>query len=233
MAEKTSSILKSISVLIVLATGGCGLLTVPTESTLPTGLAGEVASKAVDIGELIGGSNGFGGTLLTGYAGHMDQHMGFHSAGDLAQEGDQLLVRLNNDSNQDSTFLLRYMASQLGSQEQTLNVDVGAGEFVDVTLPCAEIIGLGSLTEVGDVAVELENSVELDNAFCVPGFLGSDFTCGAMYECFLTPDVNDLDQDGDTEELIVTTDALLEYLDSTEFGWLGGHMGMGMGLRFP
>ena len=112
------------------------------------------------------------------------------------------------------------MASHLGLDEQTLDVSVPTGEMIGTELPCSEIIGLGSLTMVGETAVHLADGTGIDNRFCVPGFLGSDYLCQGIYRCFLTPDVDDLDENGDTEELVVITDALRFHMGS---GGVAGH----------
>ena len=68
----------------------------------------------------------------------------------------------------------------------------------------------------------------------VPGFLGEDFTCGGIYGCVLEQDVNDLDGDGDTEELIILSDAMTFHMmnggptghrHGTGPGMMGSHMG--------
>lgn len=116
----------------------------------------------------------------------------------------------------------------MGIDEQVLEVDVPAGGEVAIELPCSEIIGLGSLTVVGDVAVQLADGTEFENTMCVPAFLGSDYLCESAYHCFLTTDIDDLDADGDTEELIVTTEALDFH---TGPGGMGGHGHMMTGTR--
>jgi hypothetical protein len=55
----------------------------------------------------------------------------------------------------------------------------------------------------------------------VPGFLGQDFICEGVFECVLTPDVDDLDVDGDTEELIIISGAMEFHMTD---GGPGGHM---------
>lgn len=192
----------------------------------PTGLAAQVAGKAATIVEQIGGEDGFGGTVLDGYVSHMENHMGFHGLADLADPDGYMTVVLHNESAEDSTFDLVYLASHMGIDEQVLGVDVPAGGEVTVELPCSEIIGLGSLTVVGESAVQLADGTEFENTMCVPAFLGSDYVCESVYHCFLAPDVDDLDGDGDTEELIVTTEALDFH---TGPGGTDGHGHMMMG----
>lgn len=194
----------------------------------PTGLATQVAEKALTIGEQIGGENGFGGAVLDGYRSHMEDRMGFHGADDLADPDGHMTVVLQNESSEDSTFDVVYIASHMGIDEQVRAVDVPAGDEVTVELPCSEIIGLGSLTLVGETAVQLDDGTEFQNTMCVPAFLGSDYLCGSAYHVFLAADVDDLDGDGDTDELIVTTEA---------FGFHTGPAGMGghghMGASAP
>jgi len=62
----------------------------------------------------------------------------------------------------------------------------------------------------------------------VPAFLGLDYECEDTYRFTLTPDVDDLDGDGDTTELIVQSDALgLHMMNGGPFGHMhGGGMGM-------
>lgn len=190
----------------------------------PTGLAAQVAEKALTIGEQIGGEDGFGGAALDGYISHMEDHMGFHGTDDLADSEGHMTVVLLNESEEDSTFDVVYIASHMGIDEQILEVDVAAGDDVTVELPCSEIIGLGSLTLVGETAVQLGDGTEFENTMCVPAFLGSDYLCGSAYHGFLTADVDDLDGDGDTDELIVTTEAFGFH---TGPGGMGGHGHMG------
>ena len=192
----------------------------------PTGLAAEVAAKALTTSERIGGTDGFGGVYLGDYMGHMDRHMGFHGADSLADPEGRVFMRFDNESGENSVFRVVYMASHLGLDEQTLEVAVDAASSVTVELPCAEIVGLGSLTEVGDVAALLGDGVSLDNRWCVPAFLGSDFACGTEYVCHLGADIDDLDGDGDTDELLVTTDALTLHMRPGGFFGHGGMMGM-------
>lgn len=191
-----------------------------------TGLATEVAAKALTIGEQIGGEDGFGGTVVGGYLFRMEDHMGFHGADNLADSTGRMTVVLHNESDEDCTFDVVYLASHMGIDEQTLEVEVSAGGEVAIELPCSEIIGLGSLTSVGDVAVELADGTVFENTMCVPAFLGSDYLCESTYHDFLTIDVDDLDADGDTEELIVTTEAF-DFHAGPRGSREHGHMMMG------
>ena len=194
----------------------------------PTGLAAQVAAKALTIGERIGGEDGFGVAAVDGYLSHMEDHMGFRGTDDLADPDGHMTVVLLNESGENSTFDVVYIASHMGIDEQVLEVNVPAGNEVTVELPCSEIIGLGSLTLVGETAVQLGNGAEFENTMCVPAFLGSDYLCGSTYHGFLAADVDDLDADGDTDELIVTTEAFDVH---TGPGGMGGHGHMGAPAR--
>jgi len=208
---------------IALYSTGCGILGSSNVGE-PTGLAAEVALKAQQVAQVVGGPDGFGGPALDDYYGHMAQHMGFHGSAYLADPEGELTFELTNDTTLPCTFHLAYLNSGVGLDEVFEDVVVAPGESVNVNLPCAEIIGVGSLTEVGAVAVELEDGTPFDNSFCVPGFLNSDYACGGGYACTLAPDVDDLDQDGDTEELIVFTTGLQTHLRA---GGMMPHMGGG------
>jgi len=154
--------------------------------------------------------------------------MGFRNMGDLADENDQMHVRFHNESDAECIFHLAYIASHMGLDEQTMNVTVGPGETLDVDIPCAEILGLGSVAEGGETACELGDGEMFSNEYCVPGFMHADYACDGTFECFLAPDEDDVDGDGDTEELIATTQPLHEHLG--QGGMMGrghGHGGMG------
>lgn len=187
----------------------------------PAGVTAEVAAKAQQIAGEVGGPTGFGGQLMMGYFGHMAPHMGFDDQGDLADPHGQLLVQLTNSSGFPCTFHLAYLQSSAGLDEQTQDVVVQPGNTIQVQLPCAEIMGVGSLTDVGAVAVDLPDGTGFDNRYCVPGFLNSDYACGGAYGCVVAPDVNDLDQDGDTAELIVLTSGMRSHMSP---GGMGRHM---------
>lgn len=194
------------SVLVVLATGcipGLGL-----SGGTPTGVAGEVLDKAEGIAAQIGGENGFGGTQMNGYLLHMGANMGFYGMGDLADPDGGMIVRLHNDADQECTFHLVYVASHMSLTDQTMDVTVRPGETETIEMPCAEMIGLGSMTGVGEVACELEDGTMFDNRMCVPGFMNSDYDCGSGYDCFFGQDTDDVDRDGDTNEMMATTQAL-------------------------
>ncbi len=192
-------------------TGGCGaasFMNGPGNSgQSTTGLTAEVAAKAYEVAQQVGGASGFGGRMMNGYMSQMPAHMGFRDISNLADGHERTMVELRNDSGEPATFGLVYLSNSMGMNEQTMPVTVPAGAKQTVELPCAEIIGLGSLTSVGDTAVELADNTQFDNRMCVPGFLGSDYQCGDTYGCYLAPDVADWDRDGDTQELTVSTEA--------------------------
>jgi len=226
-----SCVVAGVCLALSAGSSGCGFGFMPVESSgasndsgEPSGLAAQVAGKAQAIGEQIGGEDGFGGTIMEGYVSHMEDHMGFHGTDDLADPDSHMSVVLLNESERDSTFDVVYIASHMGIDEQVLEIDVPAGDEVTVELPCSEMVGIGSLTVVGETAVQLRDGTRLDNTMCVPAFRSSDYLCGSAYHGFLTADVNDLDADGDTDELIVTTEALMLHLGPIGMG--GHHHGM-------
>ncbi|GMU84510.1 MAG: hypothetical protein AMXMBFR47_43790 [Planctomycetota bacterium] len=224
--------------------GGCsGMLMGCTPADLteqtgdtPTGLTADVAAKAEQVAREIGGTAGFGGPMMDGYFDHMDDHMGFHDAADLADENGTVSVTFTNDANQACTFHFAFLRSADGLGAQTRDVDVPAGQSITVEMPCAEIAGMGSLTEVGATAASTADGGEFPNRYCVPGFLNSDYACGGEFACLLTPDVNDVDQDGDTAELITLTSGMQQHFSAggmrrhsgEEDGSFGGMIG-GMG----
>lgn len=193
---------------------GCvpGGLSDLTGDQAPTGVAAEVAAKAESVAANIGGAGGFGGNRMNGFMGHMDEHMGFHGSQDLAGDGDMMTMRLVNESGQPCTFHIAYISSPNGVQEQTQDVTVDPGETVSFQMPCAEMVGMGSLTNVGQMAAHMNDGTAIDNHLCVPGFLNSDFECGGMFSCTLMQDTNDLDQDGDTQELVAVTGAMQSHM---------------------
>lgn len=202
--------------------GGClGLLMGCTTADLssllntsPTGLSAEVAAKAEQVAQGIGGVSGFGGEMMDGYFNHMDDHMGFHDVTDLAATGGNISVTFMNQSNQTCTFHYAYIRSANGLNSQTRDVDVPAGQSITVDMPCAEIVGLGSLTDVGATAGTAADGTSFDDRFCVPAFLNSDFACEGQFSCSLSPDVNDVNQDGDTQEIIMLTSAMQQHMSS-------------------
>ena len=204
------------TMILGLVTAGCPSAALST----PTGVAGEVVQKAEEIASQIGGQAGFGGPLMNGYRQHMGGNMGFDGMSDLADPDETMMVRLHNDSDEDCTFHLVYSASHMDLSNQTMDVTVGAGQVETVELPCAEMIGLGSMTNVGEAACEFPDGSMFDNRMCVPGFMNSDYDCAGGYDCFFGPDTDDVDADGDTGEMMATTEAL------------HGHMGQ-MGMMGP
>ncbi len=212
---------------------GCPLGVVAPDGTADADVS-DVASKAVEVAANVGGESGFGGAMMTGYTDHMPFQMGFSSDADLAEAAGGVTIRLNNQSDVNGTFHLSYFASHMGLDDLSQDVDVSAGDNVTVELPCAEIVGLGPLAEPGEPGCHLATGDAIANTMAVPGFLGQDFACGGVYECFLTPDVDDLDEDGDTEELILFSEAMEFHLmnggptghtHGTDSGMMGPHMG--------
>lgn len=186
-------------------------------------LVSEVAAKATDVAGRIGGADGFGGDAMTGYLEHAPSQMGFHGHGDLATATGGMMVRLHNESEEDCTFHLSYIASHIGLDEEMMDVEVGAGQEVAVDLPCSEMVGTGPLDRPGEAGCHLADGEAVDNTMAVPGFLGLDYECRAVYECVLTPDVDDLDGDGNTEELIIVSDAMQTHMmDGGPTGHLHG-----------
>ena len=193
-----------------------------------TELVTDVAAKATNVAGNIGGDDGFGGELMEAYSEHAPSEMGFHGQSDLATASSGMIVRLHNESEEDCTFHLSYFASHMGVADQVMDVELAAGEEASIDLPCSEIVGVGPLEMPGDAGCHLASDVPVDNTMAVPGFLGMDYECGAVYEFFLTPDVDDLDGDGDTEELIISSEAMqMRMLDGGPSGHMhGGGLGM-------
>lgn len=220
---------------VSLATGlaGClpGGLFDLAGNQVPTGLAAEVAAKAESVAANVGGTNGFGGAMMNGFSGHMDEHMGFHGTQDLADDGGMMTMQLENQSGQACTFHLAFISSPEGVREQTQDVTVDPGETVNFEMPCAEMVGMGSLTNVGQMAAHMGDGTEIDNRFCVPGFLNSDFDRGGDFSCTLTQDTNDLDQDGDTQEFIAITNAMQSHMGQNGMSPHGNGAGMFGGMR--
>lgn len=213
--------------------GGCGMLTGCTPTDLsglldaaPTGLTADVANKAEQVAREIGGTSGFGGSMMNGFFDHMDDHMGFHDAADLADQNGTISVTFTNGSSEVCTFHYAFMRSADGLDAQTRDVDVPAGQSVTIQMPCAEIVGMGSLTDVGAPAGSTDGGASFDNRYCVPGFLNSDYTCGGEFACSLAPDTNDVDQDGNTTELIMLTSTMQQHMGANGMGRHGTANGM-------
>ncbi len=224
----------SLTTAAMLLIAGCMNGVVAPGGGESTGVAG-VAAKALNVAAQVGGADGFGGSLMDGYIDHMPGQMGFLGADDLAPEATNMMVLVRNESVEDGTFRLSYFASHMGLEEQMLVVAVGAGEEVTVEIPCSEIVGMGPLDGPGEPGCHLEDGEAVDNTMVVPGFLGQDFMCDGTYECVLTRDVDDLDGDGNTEELIIVSDAMEFHMmnggptghgHGTGSGMMGSHMGM-------
>ncbi len=213
----------------ILGVVGCNVLAPPVDEGPPTGVAARVADEALDAAQQIGGLNGFGGIMMAGYlSSHSAPYMGFLGDDDLAEPDRVVMVELANGSDLPCVFHLAFLSSPQSTDVQTQDVPVNAGETAIIEMPCSEIIGLGSLTEVGADAATLEGGATVANDIAVPGFLGWDYGCGGRYACQVQPDTDDLDGDGDTEELIVSTDAFRLHTGQTG---MGGHGHMLMGGR--
>jgi hypothetical protein len=244
------SVLSAV-VLFVAALAGC--------MTLPGGAGGggtvsdlvaAVAAKATDVADQVGGAEGFGGMMMGGYRQHGPAGMGFVDDDDLADSNGVMMVRMHNRTQEACTLHMSYIASYLGLDEETEDFDIPAGGEVTFELPCAEIVGAGPLTEPGGVGCHVgTNGLPVGNHMMVPGFLGLDYTCESdtPYECYLQPDEDDLDGDGDTTELILLSEAMQFHMQNggpmghhhgDGPGMMGSHMGgqmgmggMGMGMR--
>lgn len=194
-----------------------------------------VATKANSVASSVGGQDGYGGTMMAGYRDHAPVQMGFRDMNDLASSTGTMMMRFHNEVEDDCTFVMSYVASHMGIDEQMMDVDVAAGETVTVEIPCGEMVGMGSLEEPGSRACLLSDGEEVDNLMAVPGFLGLDYECGGMYEHFLMHDVDDLDGDGDLAEHIVMSEAMDMHrrnggpgghAHGDGLGMMGSHMGM-------
>lgn len=208
-------------------TTGCGLGTVALE---PTGLAAEVAERAVDVADQIGGEDGFGGTWMNGYVDHMPMHMGFHGMAYLADEDGTVTIEVVNDAAPAAVVHVVYLTTAEGElTEQTVEVEVEGYGTVSIDVPCAEIVGVGALDDVGATAADLDDATALPNDFCVPAFLNADYVCGGVYAIYVGADEDDLDEDGDTEETVITTEALQTHMGPGGMSGSGHMYGM-MGL---
>ncbi len=204
---------------------GCAGFVLPTADEI---LVSSVSAKADELVASVGGEDGYGGMMMGGYADHVSSGMGFWQTDDLAPDGSMVTVQFHNDSGEDCTFDFSYIAARTGLDEQSILVDVDAGDSVAFDIECAEMMGLGELGTPGAVGCMLANGDEIENTMAVPGFLNLDYLCGETYSHHLRTDVDDLDEDGDTEELVVYSDALLMHLE--DGGPTGHQHGFGMGM---
>lgn len=197
-------------------------------------LAPLVSAKATTVAEQIGGPLGFGGMVMNGYLDHAPTSMGFRDANDLADPNAGMTIRLQNDAAQAATCHARFVASFEGLDEQEMDIEVPANGEATVNIPCSEIVGMGSLETPGAAACHFADGQAVDNLMAVPGFLGLDHQCGQMHQFMLTLDVDDLDGDGDTEELIMLSQGMqthmldggpLGHQHGDEPGMMGPHMG--------
>lgn len=207
----------------VLSIGGCTALPVSSDADV-----GDIAAKAERVAMTVGGANGFGGAGMTGYFDHVPNHMGFFNVEDLASADDVMTLSIQNETQAEATFHVRFLASHMGLMEQMRDVAVPAGTDIEVEIPCAEIVGIGPLEQPRQPGCELMDGQIIENTMAVPGFLGLDYECGGAYEFMVAQDVEDLDGDGDTEELIVVSDAMRSHMMN---GGVTGHMhGFGFGM---
>ncbi|MBA5868190.1 MAG: hypothetical protein GDA67_15965 [Nitrospira sp. CR1.3] len=207
-------------------TGGLWSLLNLTE---PAGLSAAIASKAEAVGRQMGGPGGFGGEMMDGYAGHMPQHMGFHSDSNLVGTGAPMMVGLSNESGQDGVFHLSYVSSQMGATEQMMDVTVAGGGEVTVQMPCSEIVGMGPMEMPGQPGCHLADGQPVGNAMSTPGFMGMNYSCGEEYAFRLMADINDLDGDGDLQELIIMSQAMEQFMKVSFPMGMGSMMGSMMG----
>jgi hypothetical protein len=197
-------------------------------------LAPFVSSKATGVAEQIGGELGFGGMMMAGYVGHVGPGMGFVTIDNLADPDGVVTIRLVNQTAQNATFHLAYFAGHLGLDDQLSDIAVPSGSETTLDIPCSDIVGLGNLNMPGAMGCHLEDGEEVGNTFAVPMFFGLDFACGDTINFTLAADVDDLDQDGDIDELVLLSDGFLMHLENGgptghRHGGGGGMMGMHWG----
>jgi len=190
-----------------------------------------VDAKAAAVAGQVGGVGGFGGTMMDGYFEHAEQQIHFESVDDLADPNGTMMISAQNGSTQPCTVHIAYVTSPIGLDEQTEDADVAAGEEITIEIPCAEMVGMGALETTGVAACHLADGQAVDNVMSVPGFLGLDYQCGPIYAFILTPDTDDLDGDGDTEELIMQSEAMR--LHAFDGGPMGHMHGNGRGMMGP
>ena len=209
--------------LATVVAGGLWFAAGCTTGAGPAGIAGEVdsvASKAVSVASQIGGMSGFGGT-----------RMGFQGMGDMASGGGMMMM-LHNQSSQGCTFHVTHFSSQDGGTEQTADVNVLAGGEITVPLPCSEIVGMGPLEMPGGIGCHLADGQAVRNTMAVPGFLNMDYACGGTFHMYLQPDTGDLDANGDTQELILMSEAMQTHMSSGgPMGHVHGQQNMMSGLQ--
>lgn len=196
----------------LLAIGGCPQVGTSQDNTVKT-----VQDAADQITSQIGVAGGYGGTMMGGYMQNMPMHMGFLTSANLAEPGATMTVKLHNETDQQATFHLMYLSSPQGLTMQIKDVTVDANSEQDVELPLSEMVGAGVLSEPGSIGCVLGNGQTVGNLMAVPGFLGVDYESGGTFEFFLQVDTQDLDRDGSTTDLILTSSSLNK--------WAGGMMG--------
>jgi hypothetical protein len=220
--------LKLLIAVVLLMTGVWGCTAGPGGSDAQVSA---VTSKATEVAQQIGGQDGFGGPLMQGYLNHGPAMMGFVDGGDLATSNAMMNVRCVNQAGEDATFHMAYFASPMGFADRFEDIEIAAGSTVDVQIPCAEIMGFGSLETPGAVGCHLASGAAVDNRLAVPGFLNLDYACSGTYQCTLAEDTDDLDGDGDTTELVMITGGMQTHMMN---GGPGGHShGPGPGMMGP
>lgn len=197
----------------VLASSACSIEGLPNLSN-PTGLVAKIASKAEAVARQTGSPGGFGGKMMDGYAGRMPMHIGFHDETALAEPGSFVMVGMVNASSQDCVFHLSHVSSQMGASEHTMEVSAPAGGSVTVQILCPEILGMGPMEMPGQPGCHLADGQPVVNTMAVPGFMGMDYSCGDEFMFRLMTDVNDLDHDGDRQELIIMSQAMEQFMQS-------------------
>jgi hypothetical protein len=198
-------------------------------------LAALASSKATAVAGQIGTTEGFGGDLMAGYLAHVGPGMGFVTIDDLADPDGVVTIQLENQTAQNATFHLAYFAGHLSLEDQLSDITVPAGSETTLEIPCSEIVGLGDLDMPGAMGCHLEDGDEVGNTFAVPMFYGLDFACGDTIDFTLAADADDLDQDGDIDELVLLSDGFVMHLQDGgpmghQHGGGGGMMGMHGGL---
>lgn len=192
-----------------------------TDGSAETDKLAAVQAKVDSVTSHIGGTNGFGGMRMASYMQGMPAHMGFASEASLADPNGHLNVHMVNHSNLAATMHLSYFCSNLPSPDQTQDVPVPAGGETTVQIPCAEIVGTGSLDTPGTAACRLSSGTDISNMMTLPAFLGTDYTCGGTYEMTLTPDANNL-TGGGTGQLIMMSGAMSQHMASMMQGGMMG-----------
>lgn len=204
----------------LLAVGGCPRVDTSQDKTVQS-----VVDATSTVADQIGTTNGYGGTWMSGYLGYMPMHMGFLSEANLAEPGATMTVKVHNQTDQQATIYLMYLSSPQSLNMQVKDVTVDANAEQDVELPCSEMVGAGTLDQPGSIGCVWANGQSFGNNMAVPGFLGIDYQCGGTFEFFLQTDTQDLNHNGSTTDVILTSSSLHDYIDYGP-GWMMGGGGM-------